>query len=401
MMNDIHIQEILGPTPAESEVEIVERKGLGHPDTICDLVMEQISQALSRAYTAGFGRILHHNCDKGLLVGGQVERRYGGGRVLEPMKLVIGDRATLVKEFDVAEIAVETANRWFRRHFPDIETGRDLVYQVELKGGSDELTDIFRPGSAIAQANDTSAAVGYAPLSETERLVLDAERFLNGQHFKTRFPDSGKDVKVMGIRRREQLDLTVAMPLLDRFIAHEGAYFARKEEMRLGLVSYLRTRLDKVRDVTVSMNTLDRPDAGLSGIYLSVLGTSAEDADSGEVGRGNQVNGIIALNRPRGSEAAAGKNPVSHVGKIYSVLSHLLARQIYHEVIGLREVVVWLCSRIGDPVDGPNVISVHIKLDQGAALLDLGDPIRRIIARELQRMPLFCSELAAGKYSIC
>jgi S-adenosylmethionine synthetase len=83
------------------------------------------------------------------------------------------------------------------------------------------------------------------------------------------------------------------------------------------------------------------------------------------------------------------------------VLSHLLARQIYHEVIGLREVVVWLCSRIGDPVDGPNVISVHIKLDQGAALLDLGDPIRRIIARELQRMPLFCSELAAGKYSIC
>jgi hypothetical protein len=178
MMDEIHIQEIIGPTAGESEVEIVERKGLGHPDTICDLVMEQISQQLSRVYTASFGRILHHNCDKGLLVAGQVERSFGGGRVIEPMKLVIGDRATLVKEFDVAKIAVETANRWFHRNFPDIEISRDLVYQVELKGGSDELTDIFRPGTGVAQANDTSAAVGYAPLSETERLVLDAERLV-------------------------------------------------------------------------------------------------------------------------------------------------------------------------------------------------------------------------------
>jgi S-adenosylmethionine synthetase len=88
-------------------------------------------------------------------------------------------------------------------------------------------------------------------------------------------------------------------------------------------------------------------------MYLSVLGTSADDADSGAVGRGNQVNGIIALHRPRGSEAAAGKNPVSHVGKIYSVLTHLLADQIYTQVSGVREVVVWLCSRIGDPVDRP------------------------------------------------
>jgi S-adenosylmethionine synthetase len=171
--------------------------------------------------------------------------------------------------------------------------------------------------------------------------------------------------------------------------------------MRLALASHLNARLDHVRNVTVTMNTLDRPDAGLSGIYLSVLGTSAEDGDSGEVGRGNQVNGIIALNRPRGSEAAAGKNPVSHVGKIYSVLSHLLAHQIYREVPGVSEVVVWLCSRIGDPVDRPTVIAVQIRLGKGTALNDVGDAIRRIIARELERMPLFCSELAAGKYSIC
>jgi S-adenosylmethionine synthetase len=136
-------------------------------------------------------------------------------------------------------------------------------------------------------------------------------------------------------------------------------------------------------------------------MYLSVLGTSAEDADSGEVGRGNQVNGIIALNRPRGSEAAAGKNPVSHVGKIYNVLSHILADKLYREVRGLQEVVVWLCSRIGDPVDQPQMTSVQVKLQSGAKLVDVVEPIRQLVTRELSQMRLFCRELARGKYPVC
>lgn len=401
MIDQIRVQKIDGPAPADLDVEIVERKGLGHPDTICDLVMERISQALSQAYLKHYGRILHHNCDKGLLVAGKVERSYGGGRVIEPMRLVIGDRATLVKEFDVKELAVETAKKWFHEQLPEVDPLRHLIYQVELKGGSDELTDIFRPGSGIAQANDTSAAVGYAPLSETERLVLDAEKFLNGSDFKRRYPESGKDVKVMGIRREEQIDITIAMPLLDRFVANETVYFERKEEMRQVLVSHLTDHLDKLRHVQVSLNTLDRRNAGQSGMYLSVSGTSAEDADSGEVGRGNQVNGIIALSRPRGSEAAAGKNPVSHVGKIYSVMTHLLADQIYRATPGVRHVIVWLCSRIGDPVDKPQVAAVQVQLQEEVNFADVAQQSRSIVCRELLRMSDFCQELAMGNYSIC
>jgi S-adenosylmethionine synthetase len=399
--NAIHVQELTGFTPDEMDVEIVERKGLGHPDTICDQVMEQISQALCRAYVANFKSILHHNIDKGLLIAGQVERRFGGGRVTEPMRLVIGDRATPVKEFDVADIAVEAAKRWFRERLPGIDTERDVKYQVELKAGSDELTDIFRQSKAVAVANDTSAAVGYAPLTETERLVLAAERFLNSAEFKTKFPDTGTDVKVMGVRRGAKLALTVAMPLLDRYVHGEQDYFRRKEEAREALLAYLKPRLEKSKAIVIHLNALDRRQAGLRGMYLSVLGTSAEDADSGQVGRGNQVNGIIALNRPRGSEAAAGKNPVSHVGKIYSVLTYLLAEQIYGEVPGLRQVMVWLCGRIGDPVDQPQIAAVQIALDRHTMLADVRAPTTRIMLRELKRIPQFCQSLASGQYSIC
>jgi S-adenosylmethionine synthetase len=398
----IYVEETTAPLPGEGVIEIVERKGLGHPDTICDLVMERISQELSSAYLKEFGRILHHNCDKGLLVAGQAERRFGGGRVIEPMRLVIGDRATLTKEVDVASIAVETAKGWFRKNLPAIDPNRHILYQVELKGGSEELTGIFSEPSAIALANDTSAAVGYAPLSETEHLVLEAERFLNGSEFKAKYPASGQDVKIMGVRNGQQLDLTVAMPLLDRFMESEACYFQQKEEIRLGLWSYLSSSLTTLSEIKVQLNTLDHADAGgLGGMYLSVLGTSAEDADSGEVGRGNQVNGIIALNRPRGSEAAAGKNPVSHVGKIYSVLTHLVAERIYREVSGLDQVVVWLCSRIGVPIDEPQAAAVQVKLSRGSKLADLAEPIREIVERELERMPDFCLELARGKYAIC
>jgi S-adenosylmethionine synthetase len=403
-MNRIYIQTSSGPTVADMDVEIVERKGLGHPDTICDAVMERVSQALSRVYLEKFGFLPHFNCDKGLLVAGQVERRFGGGRVVEPMRLVIGDRATSTwedKHLDVAEIAVESAKAWFRENLPHINPDRHLHYQVELKPGSEELTGLFHGNKSVMEANDTSAAVGYAPLSETERLVLDTEHHLNSSEFKASFPETGQDVKVMGVRISRSLALTVAVPLIDRYLQNEAEYFERKQAVHRALLAYLQARLENLEEVRISLNTLDRPGTGTAGMYLSVLGTSAEDADSGEVGRGNQVNGLIALNRPRGSEAAAGKNPVSHVGKIYNVFTHLLADRIYKQVSGLREVEVWLCSRIGDPVNQPQIVSVQVHLHPGITLKDITLPLQQVVEEELSKIPIFCQELIQGRYPVC
>jgi S-adenosylmethionine synthetase len=263
-MDAIHIQAIPGPTVADLDVEIVERKGLGHPDTICDAVMDRISQALSQAYVKRFGAILHHNCDKGLLVAGQVERRFGGGRVREPMRLIIGDRATAAADgvaVPVAEIAVETAKCWFREHLRHVDSEKHVSYQVELKPGSEELTALFSERKRVLGANDTSAAVGYAPLSETELLVLEAERHLNSPAFKPRFPETGEDVKIMGVRRGRRIDLTVAMPLLDRFVESEEEYFRRKKGVYEALVRHLRSHLDRLTLGAVSLNHLDRPGA--------------------------------------------------------------------------------------------------------------------------------------------
>ncbi|RLI36421.1 S-adenosylmethionine synthetase, partial [Candidatus Bathyarchaeota archaeon] len=164
----------LRQTPLEEQMlEIVERKGLGHPDTICDSIMNDVSVKLSMEYLKRFGRIMHHNIDKALLVAGEVETRFGGGIVKEPMKLIFGDRATYKvdgEEIPVGEIAIKTAKEWIEKNLRFVDPEEHLRYQIEIKPGSSALTDIFRRGGRTLGANDTSAAVGWAPLTRTEKM---------------------------------------------------------------------------------------------------------------------------------------------------------------------------------------------------------------------------------------
>jgi S-adenosylmethionine synthetase len=190
------------------------------------------------------------------------------------------------------------------------------------------------------------------------------------------------------------------MAYVDRFITNEKYYFDRKEEIRLALQEHLTGQVKTLDSIQVMINTLDDPSRGEQGMYLTVLGTSAEGADGGQVGRGNRVNRLIALNRPISNEAVAGKNPISHVGKIYSVLTNRIAGDIYAHVPGINEVYVWLCSQIGQPIDNPMATSVQLCLKEGVGLADVTPQIEAIINNELATIHEFTLEMAEGKYQI-
>ena len=399
----IVIEDLKQAPISARQIEIVERKGIGHPDSICDAVMEEISIVLGREYIARFEKIPHFNVDKGLLIAGSVTRAFGGGRVDAPMKLVIGDRATFEIEgyqVDVEGIAEETARRWFRDNLRFVDPDRHLEVECALRPGAAELVEIFRRQGRILGANDTSAAVGYAPLSDAERLVLEVERYINSASFKEEHPASGEDVKVMGFRTGKDLLLTIAVPLIGQFIETESRYWSVKEEIAEEVARFAERNLGSLESASVELNTLDEKGKGLQGVYLSVTGTSAEDADSGEVGRGNRANGVIALSRPSGMEAAAGKNPVSHVGKIYSILTHHIANEIYLRVDGIAEVYVWLASQIGRPIDHPRIASAQLVLEKGATLADVAGDVEEIVDHELSEMPVFVADLAEGRYRV-
>jgi S-adenosylmethionine synthetase len=400
-MQNLVIEELKHVPVYQQKIEIVERKGLGHPDTICDNIANEISVLLCKEYIKRFGRILHHNIDKSLLSAGEAENKFGGGTVKKPMLLIIGDRATYKygkEEIPVNEIAISAAKNWLKEHLRFLNTEKDIKFQVELKEGSAALTSIFKREKI--GANDTSAAVGYAPYTPVESITYETEKFLNSKEFKKEFPETGEDVKIMVSRIDNMLDITFAMPLIDRFVKSEEDYFRKKEEIVERVKGFILRNFD-FKDISVNYNTLDKRGHGVEGVYLTVTGTSAESADSGQVGRGNRANGVISLNRPASEEAAAGKNPVAHVGKIYNLLSFRIAEKIYEEVSGLKEVYVWLLSQIGQPIDSPKLVSVQTVLEKGIKMKEVEKEIKNVVEAHVTNINSFVDELIKGKVNFC
>jgi S-adenosylmethionine synthetase len=190
------------------------------------------------------------------------------------------------------------------------------------------------------------------------------------------------------------------MAFVDRFIDDEKQYFRKKNEILESIIQFVKEN-NSFAKIQVQLNTLDTPGRGIGGIYLTVLGTSADGADSGQVGRGNRVNGLISLNRPQCSEAAAGKNPVSHVGKIYNLLTHRMANEVHQQVPDVKEVYVWLLSKIGQPIDQPAVAAVQLIPDNRAAFKKIRKEAERVVDYELENIDKFCMDLAMGKMPVC
>src|SRR5947208_6046040 len=210
----------------------------------------------------------------------------------------------------------------------------------------------------------------------------------------------GRRCQDNGAREGKELNLTVALAFVDKLIENENQYFKRKAEITEDVNRFVRDRA-KLDSVNVNINTLDKRGRGIGGIYLTVLGTSADDGDGGQVGRGNRPNGLIPLNRPTCSEAAAGKNPVSHVGKIYNLLTYEIANHVYQKVPGIKEVYVWLLSQIGRPINEPKVAGIELILDRGGDFKSASKQATEIIKSELNGINDFTKRLTEGKVSVC
>ncbi|MFN7065628.1 MAG: methionine adenosyltransferase [Aquificaceae bacterium] len=378
------------------EVEIVERKGIGHPDTICDYLAENLSRELCKVYLDRFGMVMHHNVDKALLVGGVAKAKFGGGEVIEPIEIYLAGRAEL-GDINVDELVVESAKEWLRKNIRNLDVESHIKIHPKIKPGSKDLVELFerfQKKGEIPLANDTSFGVGYAPLDLLEKAVFEAERFLNSPETKKEHPEAGEDIKVMGVRIRDSYRLTIALAFVDKYIKGIGDYLQKKEALR----KKVKERIEGIagREVDVFINTADGKED--QAVYITVTGTSAESGDDGQVGRGNRINGLITPYRPMSLEAAAGKNPISHIGKTYNRVANLIAQRAVEEVEEVEEAYCYIVSQIGKPINQPQVLDVSIRGKKDPSLLQ--DVIERIVKEELERMPQIWKGFVEGLYPI-
>lgn len=369
-----------GLSPDAMPFEIVERKGLGHPDAICDALAETVSRSLSRYYLERCGMVLHHNVDKALLCGGAARPAFGGGELIEPIEIHLAGRAT--RHFDgvevpVDDLAIKSCRGWIREHLPELDPERDVRIVPHIRPTSSDLANLFLRDRATPLANDTSFGVGFAPLDALERTVLAVAQLLNAPTIRHAHPAIGADVKVMGARCSGEMRLTVACALVGRHVADLNDYWHKKSHI-YSLALEAAQGVSSV-PIGVSVNTADGETA--ESVYLTVTGLSAEAGDDGQVGRGNRVNGLITPSRPMSLEAAAGKNPVTHVGKLYNVMAHRIAHAVVNEIPAVEESYCYLLSRIGQSIADPQLFEVKVRLHD-AKQLDALTPRIQAVAQE-------------------
>ena len=396
MKRNIKVEALQQVPLEQQQIELVERKCIGHPDSLADGVAESISRALSLAYLEECGAVLHHNTDQGEIVAGESMPKFGGGKVIRPIYMLLDGRAT--KQFNginipTDAIAIEAARTYFRNTLTNLNLERDIIVDCRLGTGSTDLRDVFKPcQETTPRANDTSFGVGHAPFSETETIIREVSDFIDGS-FRPRNPVIGQDIKIMGLRDGNTITLTLACAMVDRYCPGLPQYLEYKVLLKEQVEQVARKYT--CRHVVVEVNTADDIDTG--SVFLTVTGTSAEMGDDGSVGRGNRCNGLITPNRPMSMEATSGKNPINHIGKIYNILSTQIAQECVKEVDGIEEIYVRLLSQIGKPIDQPLVASVQVLMKPDIRITEISRDIEAVVDSELAGITCITEKIIRGE----
>ncbi len=284
----------------------------------------------------------------------------------------------------VDDLADEATRTWVARHLHAADPRRHVRVECRIRPGSQDLVDLYRRQQRTGErlANDTSYGVGYAPLGRVERLVLELERRLNAPAEGRRPPVRGEDIKVMAIRRGERVQLTLACAFVDRHLASLADYVEAKAALAEEATA-IAAELG-VPNAEITVNSADDPERG--SVYMTVTGTSAESGDDGQVGRGNRVNGLITPFRPMSLEAPAGKNPVSHVGKLYNIAARRLAQRLVEQIPEVEEAHCALVSQIGRPIREPQLVDVRLRRGDGGPAAALHEPVAAAARAELEAL---------------
>lgn len=379
-------------------VEIIERKGWGHPDKLADDLAEELSRAYARYTLSNCGVVLHHNFDKLCILGGSSKVLYGAYEMLNPIRVLVNGRATsrfAGKNLDIEDLIDKCCRKFFEDRLPILDVKKDVSIvlnlskasspgQVHSSNSNQTRQHWFEPRGVEdlpehknLYSNDTSLGTGYAPLSRIENIVMKLSDYLSYRPRENVPNWLGTDVKIMAYFHENNADLTLCIPQISKYVESREEYISNIEWLHEDISIFL-AKIDNKLKITLSINARDNLEK--DEIYLTATGSSIESGDEGVVGRGNRVNGLITPKRPMNLEGANGKNPVYHVGKVYNILAKNIAHAIYE--VTNSPVVVDLISKTGSPLKEPWKILIQLEDSEINQ-----NKIHEIVAEHLNAIP--------------
>lgn len=395
---------------AESEFEVVERKGRGHPDTLADRLAETLSRAYSKYTLSKYGAVLRHQFDKLSLMGGRCEVRFGGGNFRSPIRLLINGRVTQKignETVEFRDLLASTAANFLEKELRNFEFSVDcrVMWEITSNRTRGMTDDKFKGTSAIhhrfnprsledlpeasrALANDTAVGCAWAPYTPLEKMILEIENTLTSDESWEKYPWMGSDCKIMGCRTKRDVRLTVAIPQISTHVNSESQY---KDNIKT-ISSIIKNIANKypLDDVDIGLNTGDHTDSEM--LYLSYTGSCIESGDEGQVSRGNRLGGVISSRRPFSIEGLNGKNPSYHAGKLYSVAAWDIAQKIWEEQKIPCEI--YIASQIDRPLDDPWIVIINSTKEINVVAAE------QVTKKILGSLPQITNNILDGKYPL-
>ncbi len=403
----------------DSKFEVVERKGVGHPDNLCDAIAEKISVEYSQHCFKKYGIVLRHMVDKVAILGGSSKVSFGHGEMTAPIRLLLNGRFThqfKEEKIDYLDITNRVIKNHFKNIFPLLDTekwlkivdnthftqGPGVVYSQDGTTKNERSQFFCVSDDNFAKhhcngfrSNDTSTTVSYAPLSDLEKIVILSENWLNCSDFKQNHLYVGSDIKVMGKRINKNIELTLCVPFIADYTPDQNFYIQKLGELKQLLIDKIKKEFPLYL-VDIFLNTRDN--FNNQDIYLTAIGSAVESGDEGAVGRGNRTNGVIPFTRNMSTEAPCGKNPVYHTGKIFTVIGDIVAEEIYKK-LGV-ENTIYLTSQMGRDMNDPWQVTVALDGYKNDINIDLKKKIEKIVEKNLRRHWEVTQQIIDGQIKI-
>ncbi|MCX6793131.1 MAG: hypothetical protein NTY12_03815 [Candidatus Falkowbacteria bacterium] len=345
--------------PENMDTEIVERKGLGHPDTLADALAELISMEYSKYCIDNFGYVLHHNVDKFYIGAGFFKSGFGFVEKIKPVQVFINGRMS--DSFGGHQINVDVLQRktilsYLQAVLPNLAS-TDVVINSNVTQNS-QIPYWFQPRGiedlpeySKLTANDNAVCVASYPLTTCEDLVYSLEEyFWNKEEFfpSPRFKCFGQDIKVMAYRNGNAVNIGVRVPVISTFAPDKNAYNDIVAQAQKDLSLFANELVGDKYRINLEVNA-NKP-------YMLGIGSCIECGEEGVVGRGNSSSGLISMFRPHSTEAPSGKNPKYHTGRVMNYLVTILSKAIYDE-LGVKNSVIAM-TKNGSTLIPPYLLSI-------------------------------------------
>ena len=364
---------IIYKTIPPAGIETIEKKGLGHPDALCDALAERVSAAYSRYCFENFGVLIPYSIDGLTMDEGETNVEFGGGVMVKPIRLYLrGSFAAqfMGKKIPYMDIAKKAIYEYLDMIVPRLEARRwvRVIDGTQAYGGPRETFAINR-----LAANHMYTVTAYYPPTVAESCALRIEQKLNAPIYKEQHPYIGSDNRVTVVRNGNSIDILAYVSMISECVPDNDTlrtYVEAVEKDIEAVAASDRIMVNKI-DIYVSDNPLH------DGRALTVTGSSIESYNGGAVGRS--------------------RYPVYHAAKIYSVVAYQISKRIFNEEKVAASVT--LISKIGAPLNSPWHINVNIISDKNPNTISqpMFARAEEIVNDELGHIEEFVKTLMYGK----